>query len=215
MRPKKPESISRLSLRMPGRKSLSCTTPCFTPACSAARQGGARFAMWSRAAFRSKHASRRRSPPARCVPSARCAGVEVDGVVRIGEAAGQVGAPASDAMRVGDSLQLPSFLPTRMGSGIRVLPSSRTTPPCSADGEDRADQMLIESHASGDAVHDDSNLALGHTRSSTVERDNGRIVSYRLCLVHKMELRVIPNRSPARAITNEIDWRTYYRTGEA
>ncbi len=32
MRPKKPESISSLSFSSPGSQSLSCTTPCFTPA---------------------------------------------------------------------------------------------------------------------------------------------------------------------------------------
>src|SRR5829696_470216 len=37
IRPKNPESTSRLSFRIPGRNSLSCTTPCFTPAWSASR----------------------------------------------------------------------------------------------------------------------------------------------------------------------------------
>ena len=36
-----------------------------------------------------------------------------------------------------------------------------------ADGENRPDQVLIEAHASGDAVHDDSGLALPHSHTST------------------------------------------------
>jgi hypothetical protein len=37
MRPKKSERTSRWSLSSPGRNSLSCTTPAFTPASRAAR----------------------------------------------------------------------------------------------------------------------------------------------------------------------------------
>ena len=37
MRPKKPDSTSRASFNRPGRNSLSCTTPTFTPASRARR----------------------------------------------------------------------------------------------------------------------------------------------------------------------------------
>eukprot|EP01046_Picozoa_sp_COSAG06_P030934 COSAG06_NODE_2972_length_6011_cov_2.740528_6_plen_74_part_00 len=51
MRPKKPESIVRLSLMMPGRKSLSCTTPFLTPAASQIVARSVAFAVVSATGF--------------------------------------------------------------------------------------------------------------------------------------------------------------------
>ncbi len=68
-------------------------------------------------------------------------------------------------MRGGDGFQL-FFIPAyenRIGHEDAAV-AQRETALC-ADGEYGPDQMLIESHASGDAVHDDSGLALPHSRS--------------------------------------------------
>ena len=56
--------------------------------------------------------------------------------------------------------------PTRIGSGITRSPFGNATPPCVADGEDRADQMLVQPHAPGDAVHDDAEPMRRHDQTS-------------------------------------------------
>ena len=93
------------------------------------------------------------------------AGVEVDGVFFVRETAGEVGAPAGKTMRGCNGFEL-FFVPAhenRVRHEDAAIVEREAA--LGANGEDRSDEMLIEPHASSDAVHDDSGLALPHSRS--------------------------------------------------
>ena len=107
MRPKKPLSTSRFSLRMPGRKSLSCTTPCFTPAALAwaASRSAVAESIGERLLAINMLAGGNRCLDAGSAQRGQLR-VEVDRVVRVGERGAQIGGPARHAMLVGDLLQL-------------------------------------------------------------------------------------------------------------
>src|ERR1039457_7187783 len=79
--------------------------------------------------------------------------------------AAAIASPAGEAMRGGNSFQL-FFIPAyenRIGNEDSAVAEGEAA--LCADGEYGPDQVLIEPHASGDAVHDDSGLALPHSRS--------------------------------------------------
>ena len=166
MRPKNPASISRRSLRMPGRKSLSCTTPCFTPAFSAARASVIALSQRRRQRLFAVYVLPRRdrlqhillAQPGR-------AGIEIDCVLRISRRAPEVGAPTRQPVRLLQSLS----------TSLRFCPTDRVRHQCAAvveshaallaDGQDRPDQVLIQPHAPGDAVHDDSHSCARASRA--------------------------------------------------
>ena len=164
MRPKKPARRSMSSLRRPGRNSLSCTTPCFSPAALASagdldrlvEVGGDRLLAVDVLAGADRLRQQLR-------PHLRRAGVEEDGVVLVRPAPRRGRCPSARC-RAPWRAPRSSRRCGRSGSG-RASPGRRwraSTPPCGADRADRADQVLVHAHAPGDAVHDDSESLGGH-----------------------------------------------------
>ncbi len=64
------------------------------------------------------------------------------------------------------SFSLSSLRPTRIGSGMIIVPSAAGMPPCSADRHDRALQVLAQAHPAGDAVHHDADVSIVHCATS-------------------------------------------------
>ena len=155
---------SILSLRRPGSNSLSCTTPCLTAGLARAWRDCERLVevvgdrllavdvlagrdRLGRADRRAAASSPRRRRPCRRVgraprrgrwSSARCRDCCASAceLVRV----------AADQDRVGHD---PVAVRQRDAALL-------------ADRQDRADQMLVDAHAPGDAVHDDAKIAGGH-----------------------------------------------------
>src|SRR5205814_9393773 len=82
--------------------------------------------------------------------------VEVDRVRGVREAAIEIGRDTFDAVRTSDlaELRLTSPDEDRIGDHRPAAGQRYATLP--ADRDDRPDEMLIQPHASGDAVHDDA-----------------------------------------------------------
>src|SRR5207247_4698999 len=88
--------------------------------------------------------------------------VEVDRVRWIREAGVQVGRHALDAVRVGDCPEL-GLVPTDEDrDGKQPLTARQRYAALLSDGDDRADEMLVQSPAASDAVHDDPDASRGH-----------------------------------------------------
>jgi hypothetical protein len=157
MRPKKPARRSMSSLRRPGRKSLSCTAPCFRPEPSARR-------AISTASFRlvAIGFSQYTCLPARmalassvgriCVVPASKKMVSSGVLQRLVE----VGAPARDVVRLGQRFHLLGVAADEDRVGHDLVAVGQRHAALRADRADRADQVLVHAHAAGDAVHDDS-----------------------------------------------------------
>ena len=115
---------------------------------SRSRRACRRAAPWPAGSGASAWCRRRRRPCRPCwpaprrgrCPSARCRG------------------------RVASASIFSALRPIRIGSGITLSPLESVTPPCVADRDDGADQVLVHAHASGDAVHDDSESLCAHGR---------------------------------------------------
>ena len=76
------------------------------------------------------------------------AGVEEDGVVGVGKRRLEFGAPALDAMRLGQGLDLVGVAADQDRVGHHtVAVGQRDDAALRADRADRADQVLVESHA--------------------------------------------------------------------
>ena len=83
--------------------------------------------------------------------------VEVDRIVLVRERLLEIRRDTDRCRTASASARsLRSSRPTRIGSGISRVPSGIGTPPCCADRDDRAHEVLVEAHASRDAVHDDA-----------------------------------------------------------
>ena len=95
-------------------------------------------------------------------PLSRRLGVEVDRVLRVGQAGVQVGAPPLQAVRLRQCPQLGLAPPHQDRLREGDIPVGQRHPALLADGEDRADEVLIRPHAPRDAVHDDANGLHSH-----------------------------------------------------
>ena len=93
----------------------------------------------------------------------RRAGVEEDGVVLVRQRRVEVGAPALDAVRLGQRLDLLGVAADQDRVGHHPVAVGEGDAALIADRDDGADQVLVHAHASGDAVHDDSESLGGHS----------------------------------------------------
>ena len=165
MRPKKPARRSMSSLRRPGRKSLSWTAPCLSPdACAMLRDldrlvevGRDRLLAVDVLAGAQRLGEQHR-------PHLRRAGVEEDRVVLVGERGVEVGAPARDAVRLRERLDLVGVAADQDRVRHRLVAVRQRDAALGADRADRADQVLVHPHPAGDAVHDESESSCRHER---------------------------------------------------
>ena len=167
MRPKKPESISVLSLSRPGRNSLSCTTPCLMPAFLAARATSTRVleGLGGRLLAIDVLAGRDRLVQQLGAQLGR-GGIEEQSVLGVLERGIEVGGPARRCRAPWPACaSFASLRPTRIGSGMTRSPLLQRHAALGADRHDRADQVLVHAHAAGDAVHDDAETLLRHFSS--------------------------------------------------
>ena len=153
------------SLRRPGRNSLSCTTPCFTPAVVGEPRELERARRASGAtASRSRRACRRRSPPRTLAgASVRQLRVEVDRRSP-GRRAPRRDRWSSARCRAPPRARAASPRCARRGSDRArcASPSGSGTPPCSRIARIERTRCWLRPHAPGDAVHDDADDALSH-----------------------------------------------------
>ncbi len=83
--------------------------------------------------------------------------VEIDGVARVGQSADRDRwSRAGRRIPCEMASSLAALRPTSSGRGMMVSLSLSLMPPCCDDGVDGAAQVLVQPHASGDAVHDDA-----------------------------------------------------------
>ena len=92
--------------------------------------------------------------------------VEVDRVVRVRERAVQVCGPARHAVLLGDLLQLGGVAAHQDRIGNQTRPVRQRDATLLPNRQNGTDQMLVQPHASGDAVHDDADPLLVHCFSS-------------------------------------------------
>ena len=163
MRPKKPESISILSLSRPGRNSLSCTTPCLILAFFADAN------QIERVLQRVRHRLLAIDVLAglhrllqQLGAKLRGRGVEEQRVLLVLERLVEVGGPARDAVRLGELRHPVGVAPDQDRVGHHPVAVLQRHAALVADRADRADQVLVHAHASGDAVHDDAEPLLRH-----------------------------------------------------
>jgi hypothetical protein len=92
-------------------------------------------------------------------------GVEVDRIGAVGECFLQIRGVALDPILLGERAQLSLIAPDedRIGHQPRAVRHRHSA--LGSDRDDRAHQMLIQSHASGHAVHDDSDRVALHVHS--------------------------------------------------
>jgi hypothetical protein len=123
MRAKKPASHSILSLRRPGRNSLSCTTPFFRPRVSAALATAIALSSDLKPASRNTRTCMPQSPER----ANRRASVKEYGVIRVGERGREVGRPTLKTVIARERRHFPPRC-TRP-EWDRAVPV-RQTPPC-------------------------------------------------------------------------------------
>ena len=85
-------------------------------------------------------------------------GVEVDRVVRVGQGRVEIGGPAGDAGLGGELLELGRVAADQDRVGHDDFVVADLDAALLDDGHDRAHEVLVGAHASGDAVHDDADL---------------------------------------------------------
>ena len=91
--------------------------------------------------------------------------IEVDGVGRVAQAGRQIGAPARQAVALGDGADLVLGAADQHGVGPETVAIGKRDAALLADGEDGADEVLVLSHAPRDAVHDNADGVAGHGRN--------------------------------------------------
>src|SRR5262249_51692016 len=87
--------------------------------------------------------------------------VEIDGVAVVGERCVEIRGCALDAVRAGEFLELIGVAPDQHRFRLDAPAVLEPHPALLAQRQDRADEMLVRPHASGDAIHDDAET-LGH-----------------------------------------------------
>src|SRR5690606_29525108 len=109
----------------------------------------------------------------------RRAGIEEDGVVRIGQSGIEIGTPALDVVLFGEALDLVGIAAHDDRIDHEAIAVGKGNAALIADGQDGAYQMLVIAHAPGDAVHDKSEPSLRHSISPRHERCvTGWLLSY-------------------------------------
>ena len=86
--------------------------------------------------------------------------------VTVGERRIEVGGPARDAVRLRQLRELAPVAADQDRVGHHAVAVRERYAALGADGDDRADEMLVHAHAAGDAVHDDAESLLCHVRAS-------------------------------------------------
>ncbi|MHC2274589.1 hypothetical protein ACVME8_001200 [Bradyrhizobium diazoefficiens] len=99
-------------------------------------------------------------------PRLRGRGVEEHGVVLVGERRIEVGGPARDVEALCKRLDLLGAAADQDRIGHDAVAVLQADAALVADRDDRADQMLVEPHAAGDAVHDEAEALGGHANCS-------------------------------------------------
>jgi hypothetical protein len=96
-------------------------------------------------------------------------GVEIERVRRIGEGAVKIGRGARDAVPDGELRQLLGVAADedRVRHDPRAVLQHGAA--LGADRQDRAHEMLVRPHPSGDAVHDDAETLLAHLHRSPLQ----------------------------------------------
>jgi len=99
-------------------------------------------------------------------PRLRGRGIEEHGVVLISERRVEIGGPARDVVAPGERLDLLGAATDQDRIGHDAVAIFQANTALLADRDDRADQMLVEPHAAGDAVHDEAEALGGHCACS-------------------------------------------------
>ena len=94
------------------------------------------------------------------------AGVEEHRVVRVGQCGVEVGAPAGNAVFLGQCFHLFGVAADEDGVGHDLVAVRQCDAALGADRADGADQVLVHAHTAGDAVHDDSESLCCHVFSA-------------------------------------------------
>ena len=89
-------------------------------------------------------------------------GVEVDGILRVREAGFEVGSPSRDAVGTGEQPEFILITPYQNGVRHERRPVRQNDAALIANGDNRANELLVGAHAAGDPVHDDAYLLLFH-----------------------------------------------------
>ena len=160
---------------------MSCTTPFLTPRSSASR------------AISSASASRVGAGllaidmlagidrlPDQCGAHLRCAGVEENLVLWIGECSIEIRGPALDLVPLCQRLQLVGVPADEYRVGNDNVAVGESQAAVRADGEDRADEVLVGAHPASDAVHDDSEAASSHVDLRPWQRTSYGSISNRM-----------------------------------
>ncbi len=96
----------------------------------------------------------------------RCAGIEEDGVFGIGECRIEIRAPARNIVLLGQRFDLVAVAPDNDRIDDKPVAIFQHDAALVADRQDRAHQVLVVTHASGDAMHDYAKPLLCHLNSS-------------------------------------------------
>ena len=164
MRPKKPASISILSLSRPGQKELVLhhAVP------DAGLLGGARHVervlerLGDRLLAVDVLAGRDRLAQ-QLGAQLGGGGIEEQRVLLVRERGIEIGGPARDAVRLRQLRELGFVAADQDRVGHHRVAVLERDAALGADGDDRADQMLVHAHAAGHAVHDDAETLLRHS----------------------------------------------------
>jgi hypothetical protein len=83
-------------------------------------------------------------------------------VLGIGERGSKIGGPAFDTVCVGDRRDFVAITPHQHGIWHQPVAVRKCDAALSADSDDRPNQMLVEAHTAGNAMHDNADAALSH-----------------------------------------------------
>ena len=99
-------------------------------------------------------------------PRLRGRGIEEDRVGLVGQRLVEIGGPARHAELLGQTFDLARIASDQNRIGHHAVAVRQQNAAGVADRDDRADQMLIEPHPPGDAVHDDAETLRAHIACS-------------------------------------------------
>jgi hypothetical protein len=98
----------------------------------------------------------------------RGCGVEEHRVVRVVQRCRKVGGGAGDAVFLGERGDLLGIAPDQDRVGHHAIAVRQRDAALLADRQDRAHEMLVQSHAAGHAMHDDAERPRRHSSSRGV-----------------------------------------------
>ena len=148
---------------MPGRNSLSCTTPCLMPAASAARASASAASRSSVSRLLAVHVLAGLDRRAHAFLAAACdLSVEVDvGALERLREVGRV----LELVGLGERRELALVAADQCRHRPQRLARADRDPALLADRQDRAQQVLVGPHPPGHAVHRDPDRAAARRRS--------------------------------------------------